>query len=259
MIEKEMIDFNSIVWPDLSKNYLDALKDGTEWIIDKFNPVGLIVAGTIVRGNPDRSSDFDMFVIHEECFRQRIQKTFRSVPFEIFVNPPSSIIKNLKDEHMSQKQCTAHMLATGYVLINKADIVNQLITNSRMNLEKQPEFNENQANLLRYKAAVLLEDAIDIKDNDVGMANIFISDTVQAILDWFYYKERVFKPRQKELIVNAERMNHEIGKCSRKVMESIKIEDKVDHLKRLADLTIMTYGFYEWESEREVVISEGKD
>lgn len=132
-----MTDLDSIVWPDLNKHYLDALKDGTEWIIDKFNPIGLIVSGTIVRGNPDKSSDFDIFVIHNDNFRQRIQKIFKSIPFEIFVNPPSSIFKNLMDEYKSQRQCTAHMLATGYVLINKADIIDELILNAKMNLGKK--------------------------------------------------------------------------------------------------------------------------
>jgi hypothetical protein len=251
-----MTAFDTIVWPDLNKHYLDALKDGTRWIIDKFNPVGLIVSGTIVRGNPDKSSDFDIFVIHENNFRQRIQKIFKSIPFEIFVNPPSSIIKNLKDEYKGRRQCTAHMLATGYVLINNAAIVSDLISNAACYLGKQPEYSESQTTVLRYKAAVLLEDAIDIKDKDIGMANIFIADTVQAILDWFYYKQRLFIPRQKDLIVNAEKIDHEIGECSRKVMETVQIEEKIGFLKELADLTIGTYGFFEWESEREEVQTE---
>jgi hypothetical protein len=148
------------------------------------------------------------------------------------------------------------MLATGYVLFNKSDIINDLITNAKTYLNKQPEFNEKQAELLRYKAAVLLEDAIDIKDKDVGMANVFISDSVQAILDWYYYKEYLFVPRKKDLIANTERIAFEIGSCSRKVMESVQIEEKINYLKRLADLTIKSYGFFEWESEREEVKTE---
>jgi hypothetical protein len=251
-----MNKFDTIVWPDLSDHYLDALKEGTKWILDNLNPIGLIVTGTIIRGNPDTSSDFDIFVIHEDCFRQRIQKIFNAVPFEIFVNPPSSIIKNLNDEYKSQRQPTAHMLSTGYALINKSDIVDTLLVNARMNLEKKPDYDDYQANLLRYKAAVLLEDAFDIKDKDTGMVNMFISNTVQAILDWFYYKEQVFMPRQKELLASTEKMNTEIGKYSRKVMESTLTDDKLEYLKKLADLTIMTYGFFEWESKREEVKPE---
>jgi hypothetical protein len=235
---------------------LNALKEGTKWIIEHFNPLGLIVSGTIIRGNPDISSDFDIFVIHDNNFRQRIQKIFNSVPFEFFINPPSSILKNIKDEYKTRMQCTSHMLATGYVLFNKSDIINDLITNAKTYLNKQPEFNEKQAELLRYKAAVLLEDAIDIKDKDVGMANVFISDSVQAILDWYYYKEYLFVPRKKDLIANTERIAFEIGSCSRKVMESVQIEEKINYLKRLADLTIKSYGFFEWESEREEVKTE---
>jgi predicted nucleotidyltransferase len=251
-----MEDFDRIVWPNLNEHYLDSLKEGTRWIIDNFNPSGIIVTGTIVRGNPDVSSDFDVFVIHNNNFRQRIQKIFKSIPFEIFVNPSSSIIKNIKDEYKTRMQCTSHMLATGYVLLNKSNIVNDLVTNAKSYLNKQPEYDEKQAEILRYKAAILLEDAIDIKDKDVGMANIFISDSVQAILDWFYYKEHLFMPRKKDLIVNTEEINYEIGKYARNVLESIHIEDKIDYLKRLADRTIMTYGFFEWESRREEVETE---
>jgi len=248
-----MPDFDCIVWPDLNERYLDALKEGTKWIIDNFNPSGIIVSGTIIIGKPDISSDFDVFVIHNNNFRQRIQKIFNSIPFEFFVNPPSSIIKNIKDEYKTRMQCTSHMFSTGHILLNKEGILDDLIANAEIYLNKQPEYNEKVAETLRYKAAVLLEDAIDIKERDVGMSNIFISDSVQALLDWFYYKEHLFLPRKKNLIVNTERINYEIGKYSRNVMESVQIEEKIDYLKRLADLTIMTHGFFEWESEREEV------
>lgn len=248
-----MIDFESIVWPDLNARYLDALKEGTSWILDNFNLSGVIVSGTIIRGNPDVSSDFDIFVIHDNNFRQRIQKFFNTVPFEIFINPPQSIIKNLNEEYKSRKQCTAHMLATGTVLINRSAIVNDLITTAVTFLNKQPEFEIKQAEVLRYKAAVLLEDAIDVKDRDAGMANVFIANTVEAILEWYYYKEKLFIPRKKDLIANTERIHPEIGAYSRKVMEIVHIDEKIERLKKLADITIRTYGFFEWESDWEEV------
>jgi hypothetical protein len=36
-------------------------------------------------------------------------------------------------------------------------------------------------------------------------------------------------------------------------MEAVQIEEKIEWLKKLADITIKTYGFFEWESEREEV------
>jgi hypothetical protein len=248
-----MRDFDDIVWPDLSKHYLDALKEGTEWIINEFHPIGLIATGTIVRGNPELSRDFDMSVIHEVPFRQRIQKTYKSIPFEIFINSPIPILGYFDDEYKSRRPCTAHMLATGHVLINKASIVTELITKAKTYLIMQPDYDNKKANLLRYTAATLLEDAIDLKDRDVGMANIYITDSLKAILEWFYYEERVLMPRKKELLMNTLKMNHEIGECSRNIMESIQLEDKIGYLKKLADLTIKTYGFFEWESEREEI------
>lgn len=252
-----MMDLSSVIWPDLNEHYLKALKAGTKWIIDNFDPQGIIVCGTIIRGNPDASSDFDVFVIHNKPFRQRIQRIFNSVPFEIFVNPPTSIKKNMGEEFESAMQCTSDMLATGYVLINNSEIIVELINEAKSYLNKEPGYDAKRAEIIRYKAAVLLEDAIDIKDKDIANANIFISDTVQAILDWFYYEKRVFVPRKKEIITKAEMIDSETGKYCRKVMETNLLEDKIYYLKKLADLTIKTYGFFEWESEREVVEMDG--
>jgi hypothetical protein len=145
------------------------------------------------------------------------------------------------------------MLATGTVLINRSAIISDLITMAELFLNKQPEFDGKQAETLRYKAAVLLEDAIDIKDKDVEMANVFIANAVEAILEWYYYKENLFIPRKKDLIANIERVHPEIGANSRKVMDAVQIEEKIEWLKKLSDITIKTYGFFEWESEREEV------
>ncbi|HEX2959326.1 MAG TPA: hypothetical protein VHO70_21005 [Chitinispirillaceae bacterium] len=85
------------------------------------------------------------------------------------------------------------------------------------------------------------------------MANVFIANAVEAIIEWFYYKENLFIPRKKLLIANTERIHPEIGTYSRKVMESVQIDEKIEWLKKLADTTIKTHGFFEWESEREEV------
>jgi hypothetical protein len=111
-------------------------------------------------------------------------------------------------------------------------------------------------NALKIIVFTPLEDALDIKDNDIAMANVFISDAVQAILGWFYYQVRVFIPRQKELIIRTEQMNPEIGYYARKTMESDHVDDKITYLIKLADLTIKTYGFFEWESKPEEVTAE---
>ncbi len=75
-------------FPKLPAPYDIALHDAVSFVLGSFKAVGIIASGTIVRGVPDATSDIDLWVIHLEPYRQRIQKFFNSVPVEIFVNPP---------------------------------------------------------------------------------------------------------------------------------------------------------------------------
>ena len=52
---------------------------------------GIVVAGSIVRGEAGPTSDLDVCVVHTESWRQRDQRRFENVPAEIFVNPPDRI------------------------------------------------------------------------------------------------------------------------------------------------------------------------
>lgn len=85
------MNLKECTWPDLSEPYSLALQQAVEFIAARFDPLGIIACGSILRGMPDPSSDLDMYVIHHRPLRQRIQKTFNSVPSEIFVNPPAEI------------------------------------------------------------------------------------------------------------------------------------------------------------------------
>ena len=78
-------------WPDLPEKYGKALREAVRFILNRFDVSGIVAAGTIIEGNPDLSSDLDVYVIHRKLFRQRIQKFFNDVPAEIFVNPPAAV------------------------------------------------------------------------------------------------------------------------------------------------------------------------
>jgi len=80
-------------FPMLPDKYDRALREALSFVMQRFKPVGIIAAGTVVRGTPDASSDLDVWVIHMEPVRQRLQKFFVGVPAEIFVNPPWVIQK----------------------------------------------------------------------------------------------------------------------------------------------------------------------
>src|SRR5262249_52666417 len=80
-------------FPTLPDQYDRALREAVTFVMERFQPVGIIATGTIGRGTPDAASDLDVWVVHLEPVRQRLQKFFNGVPAEIFVNPPWVIHK----------------------------------------------------------------------------------------------------------------------------------------------------------------------
>src|SRR5512138_765766 len=78
-------------WPPLASPYDEALREAIGAVLAEVEPTGIVATGTIVRGVAHASSDLDVFVIHEAAYRRRIQRVFRGVPTEIFINPPATV------------------------------------------------------------------------------------------------------------------------------------------------------------------------
>src|SRR5215467_3628714 len=113
-------------FPRLPERYDRALREAVSFVLDRFQPIGIIAAGTIVRGTPDAASDLDVWVIHMEPTRQRLQKFFNGVPAEIFVNPPWVIQKYFVQDQREARPIAAHMMATGTVVLATDPVVEQL-------------------------------------------------------------------------------------------------------------------------------------
>src|SRR5688500_2167996 len=92
-----------------------------------YAPRGIVVSGSIVRGEAGPTSDLDVCVIHDEPWRLREQRRFEGVPVEIFVNPPEQIRRYFASEHDEGRPCTAHMFATGEALSPLDPAVDDLI------------------------------------------------------------------------------------------------------------------------------------
>ena len=111
-------------WPELPERTDVALRDAVSYILDRFDVHGIVAAGTHISGQPDPSSDLDIYVVHVHPQRQRIQKRFNGLATEIFVNPPVVIRRYFEQE--IRQPLTAHMLATGFVVLDNAAIVEEL-------------------------------------------------------------------------------------------------------------------------------------
>src|SRR4051812_32619514 len=98
------------LWPSLADPYASALRSSVGFVLEEFDPIGIIATGTVIRGEAHPASDIDLYVLHRAAYRRRVQRFFDGVPTEVFVNPPHTVRSYFADEHRSGRRLTAHML-----------------------------------------------------------------------------------------------------------------------------------------------------
>lgn len=242
-----MID--QCVFPRLASPYAQALRQAVEFILTRTTPIGIVASGTILRGKPDPASDLDLFVIHQQSYRQRIQRIFNGVPAEIFINTPAQVRHYLKEEQAEYRPITAHMLATGFVILEADPVVAELHQEALKMLQTPPpQAGPETLTSLRYMAASWLEDAADLIPRDETTANLFLS---QAVFEMIHANFIIFRknlPRNKELVSGTEAINPELGQLLREFYQSASPAGRLELAYQIADRTIQAHGFFEWES-----------
>lgn len=113
-------------WPELAEPHAGALHQAVEFILAETSPIGIIATGTVVRGEAHPASDIDLYVVHEAAYRRRVQRFFNHVPTEIFINPPSAVRSYFPSEHRDGRRYTAHMIATGVVILDGDPVIERL-------------------------------------------------------------------------------------------------------------------------------------
>jgi hypothetical protein len=240
-------------FPSLAEPYAPALHQAVEFILSRTSPVGILACGTILRGSPDPASDLDLYVIHRQPWRQRIQKFFNSVPAEIFINPPEQVRRYLAEEQAECRPITAHMLATGFPILESDPVIAELRQQALHLLANPPAPSAESLQFRRYMAANWLEDAADLAPRDEATANLFLSQAVLEIIRYNFIAAQKHLPRNKELITATEALDPELGDLLRRFYLSADCATRLALAYQVADRTTQLYGFCEWESSPEPI------
>src|SRR4030095_9432541 len=239
-------------FPKLPAKYDMALRDAVSFVLGSFKPVGIIASGTIIRGNHDATSDIDLWVVHLEPNRQRIQKFFNSVPFEIFVNPPWTIRSYFSQDQSNARPITAHMMATGHVVLAKDAIVNELRQKAQWLLTQPPDLTEEAIQRARYTAATRFEDATDIgKRNPIG-ASMLLSQSLVEMIRFAFMNARRFIPRDKDLLEEFSLLAWDSAANGQNFFQTSDYDERLRLATRIADEILGVRGFFEWTSSVEV-------
>ncbi len=240
-------------WPDLVEPYASALKQAVDYILNQFQPTGIIAAGSILRGNPGSSSDLDIYVIHSQTWRQRVQKYFNGVPAEIFVNPEKQILSYFKEDQRDGRLITAHMLSTGEVILDRDPAVKRVREKAREYLEAGIRPDASQLTGMRYMRASQIEDGMDVANTDTETALMLLNQAIPDILAYRFLKDRLPIPRSKEILGQLVQIDPELASVAKQFYLEPEPGERIRLAQTIARLSMGTDGFFEWESQPEEV------
>jgi Nucleotidyltransferase domain len=248
-----LLQSHNCQWPTLASPYHEALQAAVEYILARFPVLGIIASGSIIRGNPGPTSDFDICVIHDQPQRQRLQRRFHGVPAEIFVNPPHTIRGYFANEHGEGRPSTAHMFATGFPILVNAPVVTELQEEARTWLQKAPTITEQKLLSLRYGIVDQLDNAKDLLDSDPECAARILHQAVDQLVDYCFLSNGRFLPRLKESIARLAEIDPELGQLTRAYYQTSNVQTQTQLADALAHRILDVTEFFEWESELQTV------
>ena len=197
----------------MSECHRTALEEAVAYVQQRYAPWGILATGTIVRGNPDPSSDIDLYVLHDASFRQRVQRHFNAVPVEIFVNPETAVRGYIEKEAIEGQPITAHMFATGVPIVGSDDARFQsLLRLARESLDTAPAWSELQLAQARYGAATLVEDALDRREPDPETAMRILGNAMDAVISYWFKSRGDYQPRNKDVLAAIGDKDPEFGR-----------------------------------------------
>lgn len=251
-----MVTLADCRWPEVDEHYAIALREAVEFVLDRFNALAVVACGSILRGDPGPTSDWDVYVIHAALKRQRIQRRFNDVPAEIFVNPPQSVRGYFRDEHGAARPVTAHMLATGWTVLDLTGIGAELSAEARTWLAKKPEPSASELTWLRYMAVDLLDNARDVRDGDPANAAMLLNQAVDQMVSYVFWERQRFQPRAKAMLTELAAIDSDSAALARQFYLAADIDQRFELAIKFAQRTINADTFFAWASALEEVKSE---
>ena len=192
---------HGISLPPLGRLHRAALEACVEAMFSQYDVVAIIASGTIVRGDPDRRSDLDVFVLHRGAFCERLQRFFEGIPCEIFVNPADRIPQYFEDEARRRRPITAHMFATGEIIFDPEGVAARLAATAKEALSRTPPAPDaGSLPALRYGPATMFEDAEDLVERDPEAATLLLGNAVYELVKCHLAAQPGWIPRHKDFL-----------------------------------------------------------
>ncbi|CAN5809733.1 nucleotidyltransferase domain-containing protein [soil metagenome] len=231
----------------LREKHRTALQEALDSLYSIAEPLGVVVSGSIVRGNPGPSSDLDIVVLHGQPWRRRIQRWFNGTPVELFFNSREWLDHCIRDEAVHGRPVMAHMLSTGTLIVDVEGQMTSVIETARKMLGRGPCMSADALLRSKYAAACLVEDALDSEGVDSADGRQLLASAVEAVVSHAYGRQNQFLPRPKERLALLASIEPEAARLlSRALTEPFP--GALRALQQAADHVLGCSGFFEWDS-----------
>jgi hypothetical protein len=106
---------------------------------------------------------------------------------------------------------------------------------------------------MRYGIATQVEDGLDMQDADPDTAIMILSSAVPDMLQYAFWRANRWLPRDKDLLEATYSLDPKLGELGRAFFRELDHSSKIDLAAKIADVTIETRGFFEWDSVAEPI------
>lgn len=217
-------------------------------MLETYTPFGVIAAGSVLRGQGGPSSDIDLYVLQDAPFRQRLQRRYAGVPFEIFINTPQQVRRYFEEEHAAARPITAHILTTGFVMLDRDPAVQELRAEAAAWLAKAPAPSADALLWRRYAIADELDNAGDVLAADPACASLILHDAANRLVEYAFVARNRHLPRQKELLTALDTLDAEAGARARAFYGTADAQAQLAAAIALAAHITGATTFFEWDS-----------
>lgn len=240
-------------WPVLDEPYAAALRQAVAYIFDNYAPIGIVVGGSVLRGQGNAGSDLDIYVVHEEGWRQRVQKRCNGVPVEMFVNPPGQARRYFAKERQAGRPITAHLLTSGFVVYAAGSTLQELQDEAAQALEQRPDLSEQALQVQRYFVVDLLDNAADVLEQSPETALFLLEQVMPRLIAYAYLSANRPLPRMKEMLDRLDEVDGELKRQAIHYYTSASLAEKQAAALAFARQSLGVTTFFEWASEPETV------